>query len=282
LAALFILTLSIAACSDSTGVWPPKFFERWILFTGQSKADPATLALYGVRADGFGLVKLRDLGLGSVHRWSRDGEQVAFVTNQLWIMRADASGAHPIPNQARCEFTRLSWSPSGDRILGDCGMVESWVIDVSNGTGYSLTQRWGRTVNTPDWSPLGDKILYTAGTDAYVANLDGSGASMVLPGVEQPEWSPDGTRIVFVKPAYWGNQIFVANADGSGWKQLTSSSTSGGSDGWPTWSPDGTRILFSRLVSSVRFDAFLYVMRSNGDDLKRITPDTLLSTHPDW
>ena len=233
--------------------------------------------MYAVRADGFGLVKLRDLGQGSVHRWSRDGQQVAYyVTNQLWIMRADASGSHPIPNQARCVFTRLSWSPSGDRIVGDCGMVESWVIDVSNGTGYSLTQRWGRTVNTPDWSPLGDKILYTSGTDAFVANLDGSGASMVLPGVEQPEWSPDGTRIVFVKPNNSGSQIFVANADGRGGKQLTAN----GSDGWPTWSPDGTRILFSRLVSGT--DSFLYVIGVNGNDGKRITPDTLLSTHPDW
>jgi TolB protein len=159
-------------------------------------------------------------------------------------------------------------------------MVESWIIDASNGTGYSLTQRWGRTVNTPDWSPLGDKILYTAGTDAFVANLDGSGASMVLPGVEQPEWSPDGTRIVFVKPDYWGNQIFVANADGTGWKQLTSPSKAGGSDGWPTWSPDGTRILFSRLASGT--DSFVYVIGANGNDGKRITPDTLLSTHPDW
>ena len=58
-----------------------------------------------------------------------------------------------------------------------------------------------------------------------------------------PAWSPDGRRIAFVsdraEPGVF--HLYVANADGSGMKALT---TGEDTADWPVWSPDGRFIYF--------------------------------------
>jgi Tol biopolymer transport system component len=67
----------------------------------------------------------------------------------------------------------------------------------------------------------------------------------------EPAPSPDGTRIAYAQAPAVGLSckgcpvsIWVANADGSHPRQLTSTDAS--FDDHPTWSPDGTTLLFSR------------------------------------
>ena len=78
----------------------------------------------------------------------------------------------------------------------------------------------------------------------------------------EPAWSPDGTRIAFVRdqstPAHYASDIYVMNADGSNVVRRTN----GGANFSPAWSRDGTRIAFS----SVRDGQFgIYVMRVDED-----------------
>src|SRR4030095_14478444 len=78
----------------------------------------------------------------------------------------------------------------------------------------------------------------------------------------EPAWSPDGTRIAFVRdqstPAHSASDIYVMNADGSNVVRRTN----GGANFSPAWSRDGTRIAFS----SVRDGQFgIYVMRVDED-----------------
>lgn len=79
--------------------------------------------------------------------------------------------------------------------------------------------------------------------EIYVSDLDGSNLRQVTnsPGIDrEPNWSPDGNQIVFVKLAsqtdYTGD-IYIINADGAGMRKLTSG-------GEPSWSPDGQRIAY--------------------------------------
>ena len=64
-----------------------------------------------------------------------------------------------------------------------------------------------------------------------------------------PAWSPDGTKIAFVKLTYYNQDlnsswgvIWVMNADGSNKVKLTGDTEKFNS---PTWSPDGTKIAFA-------------------------------------
>ena len=50
--------------------------------------------------------------------------------------------------------------------------------------------------------------------------------------VSQPAWSPDGTRIAYAAQVNFEEHVFVANADGSGRKDLNPSSHESGSPVW--------------------------------------------------
>jgi Tol biopolymer transport system component len=83
-------------------------------------------------------------------------------------------------------------------------------------------------------------------------NSDGTGKTRLTKELSyegQPSWSPDGSKIAFVYvkdegDGYSNYHIYVMNADGSNWVQLTDTNIT-----WnnlkPDWSPDGTKILFT-------------------------------------
>jgi Periplasmic component of the Tol biopolymer transport system len=57
----------------------------------------------------------------------------------------------------------------------------------------------------------------------------------------QPQYSPDGSKIVFASDRSGATEIWICNGDGSNPVQLTSLETNSGS---PRWFPDGQRIVF--------------------------------------
>jgi TolB protein len=87
-------------------------------------------------------------------------------------------------------------------------------------------------------------------------------------------WSPDGKRIAFRRTGY----IFVMNADGGGWRQLTSTSGTH-DDEEPAWSPDGKKIVFS---SNRDGNWELYIMDANGKNQTRLTHTPAAERNPAW
>ncbi|MBC8507241.1 MAG: serine/threonine-protein kinase [Anaerolineales bacterium] len=92
----------------------------------------------------------------------------------------------------------------------------------------------------------------------YVIDIDGTDLSQLTDaqlGACQPDWSPDGAKLVFISPCeenqelYDTSSLFIINADGSGLEQLP---TTGKGDFDPAWSPDGKQIAFTSLRNAFR------------------------------
>jgi TolB protein len=214
-----------------------------------------TGALFTVNPDGSGLRQITHPPKGIVETepvWSPDAKRIAFeydVGSKSLVYLVSADGKDPKP-LAACTGDCAgqdspAWSPDGSRIAMGSGSVrkeEVWIVK-TNGTGLEqLTQR-----DNPNGNP---------GMD------DG-----------QPGWSPDGTKVAFVRhlaqPQPRGRTaIFVIGADGTGERQLTPWTLNAGDH--PEWSPDGTRILFRSNpwggpVSNI------YTIRADGTGLTQLT-----------
>ena len=101
-----------------------------------------------------------------------------------------------------------------------------------------------------------------------------------------PAWSPDGTKIAFMRgPAEsLASDIYVMDADGSDVVNVTNSP--GTQDLSPTWSPDGRRIGFVSGAAVVGTGADtryldLWTMNADGSDATRLT-DGASALQPDW
>jgi TolB protein len=84
----------------------------------------------------------------------------------------------------------------------------------------------------------------------FIANPDGTGVRQITHPAKnvldnEPEWSADGSKIVFERAAFRARRvhIYTVNKDGSGLKRILPSAACDGGEA-PAWSPDGTQIAF--------------------------------------
>ena len=100
-------------------------------------------------------------------------------------------------------------------------------------------------------------------------NTSGRGLKKLTSGGynTDPSWSPNSkvNKIAYVNVS--GNQanIFTINPDGSGKKQLTTSSRRNEN---PSWSPDGHFIAFSSNRNATKD---IYIMYANGENQRRLS-----------
>ncbi|VAX26160.1 hypothetical protein MNBD_IGNAVI01-3149 [hydrothermal vent metagenome] len=163
---------------------------------------------------------------------------------------------------------------------------------------------------TPKYSPNGSMIAYGTGEFALnslgiisTANLNSNPTVLVNGnrfGIQafcsQPEWSPDGSEIVFVYSTinglYLQSNLFKVSVNGGNPVQLTFYS---GSEvvSKPTYSPDGTKIAYNLLRSKsnntftypdlINFTCTsnIYYIPSNGGQAVSLTSDGA-SIDPSW
>jgi hypothetical protein len=100
------------------------------------------------------------------------------------------------------------------------------------------------------------------------------GAGIAYGGV----WSPTNEQIAFISTESQNDEIWVANIDSSGLKQLTRDEYAWW-DKHPSWSPDGTHIVF---WSNRTGHGQIFVMNSDGGDLYSLSRTGFDDTDPVW
>lgn len=111
------------------------------------------------------------------------------------------------------------------------------------GVGYGYVR--------PSWTPDGRIVVAGAHNNPglYVSDAGWTSLTRIdnnLTNPDLPMVSPDGTHIAFVLNSH----IYTIAIDGTGLKQIT---TSSGSESWPTWSTDGNWIACYGGVNSILF-----------------------------
>jgi TolB protein len=273
-----------------------------IAFSAKESTADAQYQIYTIKPDGTGEKQLtntssRYFNIDPV--FSPDGTKIAWNRNSdIWIMNADGTGKKRLivggedpafsPDGTKIAFARI------DPKEGD------WEIywKALDGTrSKRVTDNLGFDVN-PAWSPDGKKIAYTFAkvvqdgcipcvdwSDIFTIRPDGTGRQRLtaLPAqtdAQRPDWSPDGSRVVFAVFDFGAEKarIETIGADGTG--QQTVFAPNRLFPRAPVFSPDGTKIAFQ-----YESGQDIWTINPDGSGLANVTntPSVVRSEFtPDW
>jgi TolB protein len=207
-------------------------------------------AIFTINTDGTGEQQVTHPPKGNVDsppRWAPNASLIAFTrcpkngTCAIYTVRPDGSQLRrlspPCPG-SKCEDDSVgSFLPDGRHVV------------FSRFTGHGF------------------------GASIIVTDLRHRHSRVVVPGTKRfaytdPEFSPDGRRVVFVGAKSKIVGVFVATSHGGSVHQLSPTKLDAGDA--PTWSPDGNWILFRSHVDDGGASQ-IYLVHPNGTDLKQLT-----------
>jgi Tol biopolymer transport system component len=191
-----------------------------------------------------------------------------------------------------------AWTSAGTEIVFSSGIAFSATKSVSYGLwrvapSASATPRSlpvaSENARAPAISRQRNRLAYAVErTDTNIWRVDLQGADR-RPAVpvrliastradQQPDFSPDGKRIVFGSDRSGTYEIWMCERDGSNPVPLTSFGKSGNFGGMK-WSPDGRSIVFHMQIEGKRA---IYVVNTNKDAPHRLTRDPWPCKWPSW
>jgi TolB protein len=160
---------------------------------------------------------------------------------------------------------------------------EVYLSDYDGFGAKGITQD-GSIVAGPCWLPGRAGLVYASyklGNPHIFSHILNTGVRAAVArhpgGNYSPAVSPDGTRVAMILSKSGSPDLFVANIDGSGLKQLTSTREAESS---PCWSPDGRTICYG---SRERGATLLFTIPASGGSPRHLaTTGAPSPTEPDW
>lgn len=251
-------------------------------------------SIYVLNADGSGRTKLTGTLAADEPAPSPDGSLVAFVSDGIWLMRADGSQPRQIRHDPKMVEEWPVWSPDGRQIAyletptcSPCGIGITWNLNVMNADGSGLRKVTDASSDSrPAWSPDGQAIVFGGGWVDPPTPLnglqwirpDGSGLRQFTSGPDTaPTWSPDGRSFAFLRNTAEAPDgtilfsLFVANGDGTSPRQVHLDFVA---EGPIAWSPDGGWIAMAGaktlpILKAGQWD--LWIVRPDGTGARTIT-----------
>ena len=223
-----------------------------IIFSGtQSGGSDNLIQLWKVSSSGS-TSPIKITSGGSNHKLSpsftKDGDYIVYCSEgQLWKVRKDgAGGKMKIPGSG----TNQDFAPnvSSKNILVFCSVQKS------------------------QSSAKNDKYLI------WTSNLNGGELTQLREGI-YPQWSPDGTKIIFEHK----KEIWLINSDGTNLMQLTN--TSDIYEGKPSFSGDGNKIVYVSNEDVSRkpmMDYNIWIMNEDGSEKQQKTELGAWDSWPIW
>ena len=218
---------------------------------------------------------------GAVKLALSDTGVLVYVTKrQAKLVWVDQDGKEKILTEASRGFSSVRLSPDERRLVTtDSGQL--WIMDLAR-ESYSRFAQPVAGLPFPAWTPKGERIAYTSGTDIVWQRSDGSGSPEVLVS-EPPVWksvlsfSPDGTALAFVAiNAKTGGDIFILSLDGK--REIRPFLNSPAFEGGGQFSPSGRYLAY---VSDETGQREIYVTSYPNPGSKwQVSTDG--GTHPLW
>ena len=203
---------------------------------------------------------------------SVDAKIVFCVDGDIFVMNDDGSSRRRLTKNTQSRDSHPRWSPDGTKIAFNRDIDERKAeVFIMNADGTDPQRLTDNIVfdGYASWSPDGQRLAFTSSRggnnknkrdDVFVIEL-ASRTVTQLTGAEDdvgsvaPDWSPDGTQIVFerfipIKNGINPKTIYVMSADGQQQRPVLRDPPLNGPLTmmfFPRWSADGQHILFSEV-----------------------------------